>query len=124
METSNPLPFASDMPGAVTTKSSPEEKVKIFRSLFRGRDDVYAVRWENRTGKAGYSTACRKVCGNPFQNRSADSKEYFPLTAATLVKASMTHGSTHFSLPCRFPGAEHCNNTLAVFIVFTTASVK
>ena len=80
METSNPLPFASDMPGAVTTKSSPEEKVKLFRSLFRGRDDVYAVRWENRNGKTGYSPACRKVWGNPLQKQSADSKEYFPLT--------------------------------------------
>lgn len=28
--------------GAITTKSSAEEK--LFRSLFRGRDDIYAVR--------------------------------------------------------------------------------
>lgn len=50
--------------GAITTKSSAEEKVKFFRSLFRGRDDIYAVRWEGRTGKAGYSPACRKVWDN------------------------------------------------------------
>ena len=54
--------------------------MKLFRSLFRGRDDVYAVRWENRNGKTGYSPACRKVWGNPLQKQSADSKEYFPLT--------------------------------------------
>jgi len=30
----------------------------LFRSLFRGREDVYAVRWENRKGKSGYSPAC------------------------------------------------------------------
>jgi superfamily II DNA or RNA helicase len=29
----------------------------MFRSLFRGREDVYAVRWE-RNGKSGYSPAC------------------------------------------------------------------
>src|SRR5580698_5540581 len=50
----------------VTAKSSPDEKVTLFRSLFRGRDDVYAIRWEGRDGKKGYSPACRKVWGNPF----------------------------------------------------------
>lgn len=34
-------------------------KVALFRSLFRGRDDVFPRRWENaRTGKSGYSPAC------------------------------------------------------------------
>ena len=50
----------------LTTKSSPEEKVKFFLSLFRGREDIYAVRWEGRNGKAGYSPACRWVWGKPF----------------------------------------------------------
>jgi hypothetical protein len=31
--------------------------VSLFKDLFRGRDDVYAVRWEGRNGKAGYSPA-------------------------------------------------------------------
>ena len=36
------------------------EKVALFRSLFRGRDDVFPRRWENsKTGKAGYAPACR-----------------------------------------------------------------
>lgn len=34
-------------------------KVGLFRSLFRGRDDVFPSRWENeKTGKSGYSPAC------------------------------------------------------------------
>jgi hypothetical protein len=37
--------------------STPEEKIKLFRSLFRGREDIYAVRWEGRGGKSGYSPA-------------------------------------------------------------------
>ncbi|MCA9758685.1 MAG: DEAD/DEAH box helicase [Candidatus Eisenbacteria bacterium] len=38
---------------------SPEEKVVLFRSLFLGREDVFAVRWENhRTGRSGYSPKC------------------------------------------------------------------
>src|SRR5476651_798682 len=30
----------------VTSKFRPDEKVKLFRSLFRGREDVYASRWK------------------------------------------------------------------------------
>lgn len=34
---------------------SPEEKVKIFMNLFRGRMDVFPKRWDNlKTGKSGY----------------------------------------------------------------------
>ena len=30
------------------------ERITLFRSLFRGRDDVYAIRWENADGRTGY----------------------------------------------------------------------
>jgi superfamily II DNA or RNA helicase len=64
----------------VTSKSSSDEKVKLFRSLFRGREDVYASRWEGRNGKMGYSPAHRKTWSNSFQKRPDEPKEYFPLT--------------------------------------------
>ena len=41
----------------VTADSRPELKLALFRNLFRGRDDVYAVRWEGRNGRTGYSPA-------------------------------------------------------------------
>ena len=37
--------------------STPEKKIALFRSLFRRREDVYAVRWETKNGKSGYSPA-------------------------------------------------------------------
>lgn len=38
--------------------SPPEAKVAFYGALFRGRADVYAVRWENtRTGHAGWMPA-------------------------------------------------------------------
>ena len=44
---------------AVNNHSPPEAKIALFRSLFRGRDDVYPRRFESRkTGKSGYSPAC------------------------------------------------------------------
>lgn len=55
----------------ISHRASPEEKIRLFRSLFRGRDDVYPRRFESRrTGKAGYSPACahewvRGICEKP-----------------------------------------------------------
>jgi len=31
-----------------------EQRIELFRSLFRGRDDVYAIRWESADGRSGY----------------------------------------------------------------------
>lgn len=47
------------------------EKVSLFRSLFRGRDDVFPVLWtSSKTGRTGYSPACSNewkpgVCEKP-----------------------------------------------------------
>jgi superfamily II DNA or RNA helicase/very-short-patch-repair endonuclease len=55
----------------VTADSRPEEKVELFRSLFRGRTDVYPRRFENKsTGRVGYAPACgnewvRGICEKP-----------------------------------------------------------
>lgn len=35
-----------------------EERVALFRSLFRGREDVYANRWQGKDGKGGYKPDC------------------------------------------------------------------
>ena len=50
---------------------STADKVALFRRLFRGRTDVYPVRWESRTsGKSGYAPACANewrggICEKP-----------------------------------------------------------
>jgi len=56
---------------AAKTALSNADKITLFRSLFRGREDVFPRRWENPTsGKTGYSPACRNewvrsVCEKP-----------------------------------------------------------
>jgi hypothetical protein len=69
------------------TVSSTEEKIKLFRSLFRGREDVYPVRWEAKTGeKCGYSPACsnewkRPLCIKPRIKCSVcENRELVPVT--------------------------------------------
>ncbi|MEW6173691.1 MAG: DEAD/DEAH box helicase family protein [Bacillota bacterium] len=48
-----------DIENKVLQKSiTPTEKINLFMSLFRGREDVYAKRWENRNGKSGYTPVC------------------------------------------------------------------
>lgn len=43
----------------VQAPSDNAAKIALFRSLFRGRDDVFPRRWENpKTGRSGYSPAC------------------------------------------------------------------
>lgn len=55
----------------ITQKSTSSEKIAFFRSLFKGREDLYPQRFESRkTGKAGYSPACgnewvRGICEKP-----------------------------------------------------------
>ncbi len=52
-------------------RSTSEAKISLFRSLFRGREDVYARRFESRrSGKSGYAPACahewvRGICEKP-----------------------------------------------------------
>jgi hypothetical protein len=74
------LQYPSATIATINAKSSPEEKVKLFRSLFRGREDVYAVRWEGQNGKVGYSPAYRWVWGSTLHKIPNEEKEYFPLT--------------------------------------------
>ncbi|HBE42319.1 MAG TPA: helicase, partial [Bacteroidales bacterium] len=71
----------------INKRSGPAEKVRLFMSLFRGRDDVYAKRWENKVKKtAGYSPACGNewkpgICQKPKIKCSAcKHQEFLPLS--------------------------------------------
>jgi len=60
----------------LTDKSSPQEKMALFRSLFRGRDDVYAKYWvSSNTGKKGYSPASNE----PWTGKKGTPRTYLPL---------------------------------------------
>lgn len=53
------IPPAQSAPLSVARTSSPAEKIRLFRSLFRGRTDVYALRWHSeKAQKSGYSPVC------------------------------------------------------------------
>ncbi len=48
----------ADKEGIVTTASPTADKLRLFRSLFHGRDDVYAHGYRRKDGKIAYVPAC------------------------------------------------------------------
>ena len=58
-------------PPRANSHLSTEQKISLFRKLFRGRTDAYPVRWEKKDGsKAGYAPAC----GNEWKVNLCDKK--------------------------------------------------
>jgi len=54
----------------VSAQLTPNQKVELFRSFFRGRSDVYAMRWQGTNGRSGYAVACENewaagICQKP-----------------------------------------------------------
>ena len=67
----------------VSNTSDSTSKINLFMSLFKGRHDVYAIRWENKKkGTSGYSPVCVNqwqagLCGKPkIQCAKCPNKNY------------------------------------------------
>src|ERR1700677_2275221 len=71
-----PPPLESEPLPKVDSHSSNQDKINLFRILFKGREDVYPALWMNQTtGKKGYFP----VCENPWAGKGKP-KKYLPLT--------------------------------------------
>jgi hypothetical protein len=71
----------------VTNNSSPGTKIELFRSLFRGREDVYPRHFVSRkTGKARYAPACANewilgICEKPrIKCTDCPNRRFFQIT--------------------------------------------
>ncbi len=79
-------PWGSEEPPTISSRLSPSEKVALFRNRFRGRSDVYPLRWESAKGKAGYSPACANewrpgICRKPkVKCGRCDQRQLLPVT--------------------------------------------
>ena len=76
---------------AETKEERARKRIALFRSLFRGREDVYARRWENPDGRHGYSPAALKDwkainASRPEDRKKVDqnTRRYLPLTDAVI----------------------------------------
>jgi superfamily II DNA or RNA helicase len=96
-----PIPqLAPESPPPVTTvEAAPpmdkeeraRKRVALFRSLFRGRDDVYARRWENADGRSAYVPAAVKDWkainkSRPEERKKVDqrTRKFLPVTDAVI----------------------------------------
>lgn len=68
-------------------------KIALFRRLFRGREDVYPIRWESQqSGKKGYSPVCanewrRGVCEKPrIKCGECQHNLYLPVTDQVIFR--------------------------------------
>ncbi len=107
----------------VNDRSSPAEKIALFRSLFRGREDVYPKRWESeRTGKAGYAPVCTNewkpgVCEKPRIKCSACPNQAFPTITDKAIESHLRGRQTLGVYPlspdgsCRFLAADFDKTT-------------
>lgn len=89
----NEVPTQSGTVAVVTNQSPSEEKIRLFRSLFCGREDVFAKRWHSeKSGKSGYQPVClnewnpwlcdkRKTKCSECKNR-----KFAPLDDSTIYK--------------------------------------
>jgi superfamily II DNA or RNA helicase/very-short-patch-repair endonuclease len=73
--------------GPLDRTSPSQAKIALFRSLFRGRDDIYPRRFESRkTGKSGYAPACgnewvRGICEKPrIKCAECPNRRFLPVT--------------------------------------------
>lgn len=97
---SHGIPWRQPVPAAAPTAAPQEpsrystsEKLAIFAGLFRGRPDVFAVRWEGKSsGKSGYAPACANewragVCEKPRIKCSDCSRRVLiPVSDAVIFK--------------------------------------
>ncbi|MDU0697903.1 TOTE conflict system archaeo-eukaryotic primase domain-containing protein [Pseudomonas aeruginosa] len=69
-----------------------DAKLALFKRLFRGRADVFALYWESKTGKSGYSPACANewrpgICQKPkIKCGDCPHRQFLPLTDQVLYK--------------------------------------
>ncbi len=72
--------------------SPTNEKILLFISLFKGRNDVYAKKWQNKKGFSGYSPHCLNewtpgICNKPrVKCSSCNQQRYSPLNESAIEK--------------------------------------
>lgn len=87
-----PLVEPTSPPPLISSSLDTDAKLALFRRLFRGRADVFPMRWESKAGKSGYSPACANewrpgVCEKPrIKCGDCSFRQLLPLTDQVLYK--------------------------------------
>lgn len=69
-----------------------KKRIAVFKSLFKGRTDVYPVRWESDDGRSGYSPVCSNkwnptLCDiRKTKCKNCQNSAYIPITDGAIYK--------------------------------------
>ena len=72
--------------GNRTKAEKVKERIRIYKKLFKGREDVFSIRWESKSGKSGYTPACTNewhptLCKKPsIKCADCQHRKFIPLT--------------------------------------------
>src|ERR1035437_9729613 len=83
LPTENPPTKTVEPAPPVDKEERARQRIALFRSVFRGREDVYARRWENADGRHGYMPAVVKDWKAINESR-AEHRKFLPLTSAVI----------------------------------------
>ena len=82
-----PVVSKSENKDSAMQRLSLQEKVKLFRSIFKGREDVFAKRWySDVTKKSGYQPVCEREWNSEF----CDKRKYKCTECPNRLFASLT----------------------------------
>lgn len=87
-----PLVEPTSPPPLISSSLDTDAKLALFKRLFRGRTDVFPMRWESKAGKSGYSPACANewrpgVCEKPrIKCANCSYRQLLPLTDQVLYR--------------------------------------
>lgn len=117
---------------AVFDESPTPKKVALFRMLFTGRDDVYALRWENHSnGRMGWSPAVRdgwfqaRRRGGPIEYLGFDDEVVEAHLTGRIAAGlyPLMGGDTCQLLACDFDGTTWLLDALAYLDACTEAGI-
>ena len=88
-----------------------QEKIDLFRGLFKGREDVFARRWYSRTtGKAGY----QPVCSNEWDHQLCNKKKFKCAECPNRQFSPLTDGDFYKHLSGK---DEECRDVIGVYAI-------
>jgi hypothetical protein len=102
------IPLVAIKSTTISKQSSPTEKIDLYKLLFKGREDVFATRWENsKKGTSGYSPACDNewvpgICQKPKIKCSACKNKDFLKFDSQSIEDHLRGKNSYWNLPPAF----------------------
>ncbi|MCC2252237.1 DEAD/DEAH box helicase [Virgibacillus sp. AGTR] len=76
------IPFGCDQESRNDKNEEIVRRIQLFKNLFKGRNDVYAHRWEIKNGKSGYSPVYKEIDSSVvFERQGANDDNDYNKTA-------------------------------------------